>query len=55
VLGRALRDTLYGVGPIDLSVLGGVAIFLLAAALIACFILARRATRIGPMVALRYE
>ena len=54
-LGRAMQSTLYGVGTIDLGAFCAVAIVLLASALLACYLPARRATRIDPMVALRYE
>jgi putative ABC transport system permease protein len=54
-LGRAMQSTLYGVGAIDLGAFGAVAMVLLASALLACYVPARRATRIDPMVALRYE
>ena len=54
-VGRAMKSMLYGVGAIDLAAFGAVAIVLLAAALLACFIPARRAAKLDPMVALRYE
>ena len=54
-LGRAMQSTLYGVGTIDLGAFCAVAIVLLASAVLACYLPARRATRIDPMVALRYE
>jgi putative ABC transport system permease protein len=54
-VGRAMKSMLYGVGAIDLAAFGAVAIVLLVAALMACFIPARRAAKVDPMVALRYE
>jgi putative ABC transport system permease protein len=54
-LGRAMRSTLYGVGAIDLGAFVVVALVLFASALIACYLPARRAAKVDPMVALRYE
>jgi predicted permease len=55
VLTRALTDELFGVSPTDPLTYAGVAILLLAVALLACYIPARRAMRTDPMVALRHE
>jgi putative ABC transport system permease protein len=55
LVGRTMRGMLYGVGTIDLSAFSAVAIVLLAAAILACYIPARRAAKVDPMVALRYE
>jgi putative ABC transport system permease protein len=55
LVGRAVHSTLYQVGTIDLPSLCAVAALLLAAALLASFLPARRATRVNPMVALRCE
>ncbi|MBZ5654981.1 MAG: ABC transporter permease [Acidobacteriia bacterium] len=52
---RILRGLLYGVGTIDFAAFGAVAAILLATALMACYLPARRATQVDPMVALRYE
>ena len=54
-VGRAIRSTLYGVGTVDLTAFTAVSILLMAAALLACYFPARRATRVDPIVALRYE
>ncbi len=54
-VGRGMRSTLFGIGAIDLGVLGTVAFLLLLAALLACLIPARRAAFIDPMQALRAE
>jgi putative ABC transport system permease protein len=53
LLGYYIRSQLFGVAPYDLQVLGGATLVLLAVAAIACYIPARRATRIEPMGALR--
>jgi len=55
VLGRLMRGTLYGVHTVDVLSLGTVVLVLFAAAFFACYIPARRAAKVDPMVALRYE
>ena len=52
-LGQAMQSTLYGTGALSLPVLLVVGLVLLAAALIACYVPARRASAVDPMVALR--
>lgn len=53
--GRAMRGMWYGIGTIDYGAFSAVAVILFTTALLACFIPARRAARVDPMVALRYE
>jgi putative ABC transport system permease protein len=53
VLGSILQSVLFQVKPYDITVFGGVAVMLLAVAMLACYVPARRATQIDPMVALR--
>ncbi len=52
---RYLTMLLFGVQPIDLITFAGVALALIVVALIACLVPARRAAKIDPLIALRYE
>jgi len=54
-LRRLVAGMLYGVEPSDPATLAGVALLLLAVALLACLAPTRRAVRVDPAVALRHE
>ena len=55
LLGRLMRSTLYGIGTVDLASFSAVACLLLAAAVIASYVPARRSAKVDPMIALRQE
>ena len=54
-LSRLIVSVLYGVTSTDTMTLFGVPAILLAVAIVACYLPARRATRVDPLVALRHE
>jgi predicted permease len=55
LLGRALSRMLYGVSPTDLPTYTAVTLVWIAVGLAACYLPARRASRVDPGIALRYE
>jgi len=50
-----MENLLFGIGPRDTVTIVIVAAFLALIALLACYLPARRATQVDPLVALRYE
>jgi putative ABC transport system permease protein len=52
---RLMMSSLYHVRPTDPFTLGAVSVIVVAVTLLATYLPARRATRVDPMVALRYE
>jgi putative ABC transport system permease protein len=54
-LTRLMSGLLFGVGTVDLPTFTTISLFLVVVSLLACYLPARRAMRIDPLSALRYE
>lgn len=55
VLGRVMTGLLFGIVTLDVAVLLGFLLLLIAVSMLSCFIPANQAAKVDPMVALRYE
>jgi ABC-type antimicrobial peptide transport system permease subunit len=54
-LTRVMGQFLFGLSPVDPLAFAGVSLFLASVAGVACYLPARRATKVNPIEALRYE
>ena len=54
-LTRLIADQLWGVTPTDPPTFVAVSLLLIVVAILACFVPTRRAVKVDPMIALRYE
>jgi ABC-type antimicrobial peptide transport system permease subunit len=52
---RLMASLLFGVSPTDIATFGLVSVGLLMVAFLACYLPARRAKKVDPLIALRYE
>jgi putative ABC transport system permease protein len=55
ILASVVSDLLFGIGANDPLTFAAIALIIVGVAVVACFVPARRATKVDPMIALRYE